>query len=402
MFKQYQWFRPSLAGRSYDFGDIYDEDKVLDGCRQNWPAIRGDQDSPYLEHVKRLGQGWPHLKGLSDFMETSATPMRWRDFFENPDGEGKIRTVRRRTGKVQEEQERRARKTKVWRLDYYDDGEPPDRRLCEQAGRLPALLGEDTEADGTEEGPRLRLFVVEDLSRSTIECLGSHFDTDPSFFRSHLVDSAWSNIRDFWRDPPNLFIASRRQSWFQLRFVIPRYFPSPKDYTDGAKEAETFNVFRRPDDDQNRSQWDKEAIVGITRSKASLWLRPVPDGQAENRHRTDIARLPAVAELPQLEASADDGGARRRGREQGLRTEILRRGFRPLGDGRVRLPLRREPIAGRGGERVGARVALVECRTPAAGSPAPDLRRVAGRVRLRQDAAEPDRAGGVEPGTLPH
>lgn len=41
---------------------------------------------------------------------------------------------------------------------------------------------------------KLRLFVVEDLSREVIEALGSKFDIDPSFFREHLVDYVWYNV----------------------------------------------------------------------------------------------------------------------------------------------------------------------------------------------------------------
>lgn len=49
---------------------------------------------------------------------------------------------------------------------------------------------------------RLRLFVVEDLSREVIETLGSKFDIDPSFFREHLVDYVWYNISKSIRQIP--------------------------------------------------------------------------------------------------------------------------------------------------------------------------------------------------------
>lgn len=47
---------------------------------------------------------------------------------------------------------------------------------------------------------KLRLFVVEDLSRDVIETLGSHFNIDPSFFREHLVDYIWYNISKSFRE----------------------------------------------------------------------------------------------------------------------------------------------------------------------------------------------------------
>lgn len=49
---------------------------------------------------------------------------------------------------------------------------------------------EDKDSSAT----KLRLIVVEDLSRDVIETLGSHYDVDPSFFREHLVDYVWYNI----------------------------------------------------------------------------------------------------------------------------------------------------------------------------------------------------------------
>jgi len=122
---------------------------------------------------------------------------------------------------------------------------------------------------------RLRLFVVEDLSRDVIENLGSHFDIEPDFFREHIVDYAWYNVRDPWRNPPNLKIVSRQQHWFQVRYVTSRYFDTPDSFKRGFEESQTFNVLRRPDDDQNnKAFWDKkEAIVGMTRSRASFWLK---------------------------------------------------------------------------------------------------------------------------------
>ncbi|KAM4057052.1 putative Mg2+ transporter zinc transport protein [Hirsutella rhossiliensis] len=191
---------------------------------------------------------------------------------------------------IEEHQLSRAKKTRVCRLDYYAGGE---RKIhpCDDTDGLHALFDDGAETDGQEEGARLRLFVVEDLSREVIEKFGSKFDVDPSFFRSHLMDYVWCNIRDFWRDPPNLYLAAQQQSWFQLRFVIPRYFTTPDSFEAGTSEAEAFNVFRRLDDDQNRSRWDEEAIVGIMRTRVSFWLRPVDEKQAENPHRTDIGIL---------------------------------------------------------------------------------------------------------------
>lgn len=49
---------------------------------------------------------------------------------------------------------------------------------------------------GDQKNPttKMRLFVVEDLSRDVIETLGCAYDVDPSFFREHIVDYFWYNI----------------------------------------------------------------------------------------------------------------------------------------------------------------------------------------------------------------
>lgn len=43
---------------------------------------------------------------------------------------------------------------------------------------------------------KLRLYVVEDLSRDVIEALGGHYDVNPSFFREHIADNVWHNISE--------------------------------------------------------------------------------------------------------------------------------------------------------------------------------------------------------------
>lgn len=48
-----------------------------------------------------------------------------------------------------------------------------------------------------DESLKLRLFVVEDLSREVIEALGHHLKIDPSFFRDHIIDSQWDHLGMF-------------------------------------------------------------------------------------------------------------------------------------------------------------------------------------------------------------
>jgi hypothetical protein len=58
--------------------------------------------------------------------------------------------------------------------------------------------------------------------------------------------------------------------------VTARYFESREDFAVAVEEAEKFNILRRPDDDiSNNSWWDaRGAIVGLTRSRATFWLKP--------------------------------------------------------------------------------------------------------------------------------
>ena len=192
-------------------------------------------------------------------MEISTTPVRWADF------QNKTRT--------DAERDERASRTNVTRLDYLDSGKVvPNQYTTPQA--LSAALKGEIQEEGADEC-KLRLFVVEDLSREVIELLGAHLDIEPAFFREHIVDYAWYNTRDRWVDPPNLHMVARRNRWLPIRFVTARYFKTATSFRKGCKEAESFNVLRRPDDDQNnKSLWDDGgAIVGMTRTRASFWLR---------------------------------------------------------------------------------------------------------------------------------
>lgn len=194
-------------------------------------------------------------------MEVSTTPMRWADLKNNPD-----------------KREERSRKTNVTRLDYFDSGVAAKTYTTPEA--LEDVLKEEAQEEDDNKS-KLRLFVVEDLSRDVIELLGAYLDIEPAFFREHIVDYTWFNTRDRWADPPNLNVVARRQRWFQLRFVTARYFETTEIFTEGSKEAESFNVLRRPEDDVNNKARmdDKKAVVGITRTRASFWLRSAEESQ---------------------------------------------------------------------------------------------------------------------------
>lgn len=69
-------------------------------------------------------------------------------------------------------------------------------------------------------GTKGRLFVVEDLSSSVIEHLGSHFDIDPSFFRDHITSRVWFSTHDPSFDVPHLASSEPKRSKHIFRVYI--------------------------------------------------------------------------------------------------------------------------------------------------------------------------------------
>jgi hypothetical protein len=269
---------------------------------------------PYLQHVKQLEAAWPHLCTLTDFMEIGTTPSRWDAATEPPplppaaratwatlrnrklqrappierDLEAKegdadqkkgwfdiVDNFQNRFGPKQSigalDRETRWKVTKVCRLDYPETGSVRSSTFTTPE----TLRNEGLAKPSADDDIQFRLYVVEDLSRDVIEILGAHFHVDPSFFRAHIVDFAWSNVRDRFRDPPNLRVVSKHQSWTQFRYATARYYATSDEFKKGCDEAEAFNVQRRPDDDLNNiAFWDDEnAKVGVTRARASLWVQ---------------------------------------------------------------------------------------------------------------------------------
>jgi hypothetical protein len=239
-------------------------------------------------------------------MQVSTTPLRWNYFVDGGKWSGE---------KPNNRQERAAR-TNVTRLDYLASGDL-DKKTYETSAQFRAALDEqlretrqaqetnptqeanpNQETNPTQEANpaqeskkspekdnkqrKFRLFVVEDLSRDVIEMLGAHYDIEPTFFRDQIFDYAWYNTRDRWMDPPRLNIVAKRERWLQIRFATSRYFKTPGDFVEGFNQFESFNVYRRPEDDlNNRGVWDANgAIVGLSRTRAAFWLGNA-DGHAE-------------------------------------------------------------------------------------------------------------------------
>ncbi|GAP87794.1 putative Mg2+ transporter Zinc transport protein [Rosellinia necatrix] len=271
------WWRPELKGNDYDlFGDAYD-DKAYRTLASAWKIDVAE--TPYLKWVRELSDsGWIHLRLLVDFMSIGAAPQHWRNLDTvRASGENLLNgedITRRR-----DERKRRIARTKVSILDYFPDSVEKVELDCAQD------LQKHLDEDSVDDAIQFRLYVVEDLSRDVIEAFGDKFKIEPDFFRAHIVDFAWYNVRDRWRNPPLLDIVSRHQNWMQLRYVTARYFDfneksSQKEqrssFTRAAEQAAGFNILRRVDDDlSNKSYWDKQgAIVGLSRSRATFWLQP--------------------------------------------------------------------------------------------------------------------------------
>ncbi|KAI0200680.1 hypothetical protein F4808DRAFT_427487 [Astrocystis sublimbata] len=288
---QDSWWRPNLKSKDFDVvGDAYD-DTSYRRLEKEWE--KDITPGPYLLWVKSLSEsGWLHLRPLADFMFVGATPQRWKDIDPGKGPEqDKATTSGDEMQRRIDERRRRFRKTRVCVLDYSAIEVRP--KPLETAEALTECLN-----DGVADNVDFRLFVVEDLSRENIEALGQKYEIDPDFFRAHIMDYAWYNVRDRWRNPPLLDIESRHQNWVQLRYVTARYFDNTENdnkrenvmFKDAAEEAASFNILRRLDDDlSNKSYWDKEgAIVGTTRSRATFWLQP---SSPQRRTRVGILLL---------------------------------------------------------------------------------------------------------------
>jgi len=129
------------------------------------------------------------------------------------------------------------------------------------------------------EAQKSRLLVVQDLSTVIIEKLGSTFDVEPGFFRSHIGEYIWLNTRDPQAEIPDLESLSINSNYFSVQYPSPRYFENQEQLKEAKAQTESFNVSRRIDHDGPFKPWSDRAgsDVGLVRSKVSLWVRPKKD-----------------------------------------------------------------------------------------------------------------------------
>ncbi|UPX17787.1 uncharacterized protein EKO05_0008125 [Ascochyta rabiei] len=240
-------------GNTYWIGTCYERaDAALE-----W-EIQDMKDMPYLKHVKMLSKSWKTLRHLADFMEVGTSPLQWKYLKTNPDERGE-----------------RCERTNITLLEYRSESVPKTTSIT-SANELKDKL--EFISNERSEPPPLRMFIVEDLSRAVIEQLGSRFDIDPLFFREQIEDYVWHNTRDPWATPPSLTASTKQRSWFRLRNLRLRYHDTGTSFQNAKREANMWNVLRRPDNDNNH--WPhkdavnngEEDVVSLTRTRTTIWI----------------------------------------------------------------------------------------------------------------------------------
>ncbi|KAL8686853.1 MAG: hypothetical protein Q9224_005320 [Gallowayella concinna] len=252
------------GGDSYYIGDIYEPSQIR---RRLATKTRNNEHSstPYLDYIDVLtDNGWPQLRYLADWMRVTTAPPKWKFL-------------------GQDDIKERATRVHVTMLEYRHDG----LRRCDvkSSAQLASLL---LEHPGNTTGGIARLFVVQDLSRDVMELLGSQLDVDPMFFRGHISDYTWYNIRDPWIELPDMHIVAREQSFSHVRYAHARYFRNHKAFGRARLETGNFNVLRRVDQDGSSN-------VGLVRSRMSFWTQP---RKAKNTHMVNSILLvdPSITE----------------------------------------------------------------------------------------------------------
>lgn len=192
-------------------------------------------------------------------MLVSCAPPKWR-FLEH-------------TPKSREE---RVKRTNVCVIDY-KTGRLPVSTNFKDSSKLQDFL---KTLEGTSTKPDARLVIVEDLSRDVIEVLGTRYDIDPCFFRSHISDYLYNATRDRWAELPTLDIDNRKRNYFTLSYLRPSYFRSGADFQEAERQSGMFNVLRRLDSDRSRNMSPMgllndptDASVTLARAKTSFWAQ---------------------------------------------------------------------------------------------------------------------------------
>lgn len=250
------------AGDPYYIGDIYEQSRI----RATFSESKRESGSPstaYLDHLDYLSDnGWPQLRYLADFMRVTTSPSKWKYL-------------------SRDDMEERACRTKAALLVFHPDR--VQKLEIDTIQQLQDALNHMPRGNNANEFPP-HLFVVEDLSRDVIECLGIHLDVDPMLFRGHISDYVWYNIRDPWIELPDLDVVFRQRSCFSIRYAQTRYFCDGESLWKARDETGRFNILRRLDRNGN---WESGADlpssnIGTIRSKMSFWVQPMNSETSKN------------------------------------------------------------------------------------------------------------------------
>lgn len=234
------WFRPELRTKNYDsLGDAYDDAKYSE-LAEKWsvdPAqkrsnnlVPEDSNSEtYLTLVKQASKSkWIHLRLLADFMQIGRIPRDWENSL------------------IPSDQRERWGRAKICIMEYSKEA-VKTRYISstKEKGLTTAELRSGFHT-GNSQDASFRLYVVEDLSRNVIEALGTEFRIEPDVFRAHIVDYAWYNARDRWREAPPLEVVRKQRNWFQIRYVTTSYFENRSQFNDAGTKLRTSTYFDVP------------------------------------------------------------------------------------------------------------------------------------------------------------
>lgn len=216
-------------------------------------------ERPYLDYIRKVMRGWPHLEYLADWMQITTSPPKWKHL---------PKTSR----------DMRAQKTCVAIIDFsVEANEKPKTTFIGTIGELRELF-DDPQFSHAPDHPRL--YIMEDLSRDMVEEFGSRYDVDPLLWRGHISDYMWYKTKDPWVELDELPHLVREKTFYNFRYIHPRYFEDKESHSRATIEAGKMNVLRSLDSDQYSERLpDSEERVFLCRSKASLWIQPRRNGK---------------------------------------------------------------------------------------------------------------------------
>ena len=157
--------------------------------------------------------------------------------------------------------ESRHKKASIIYYDYLHDGSTYSQ-LVKNASAIPSLAERPS--------VRQRLIVVEDLSKQTIDTLGTKFKINPEFFEEHLLNSGYSGANYNQPSSKTWNTASLQKShvcmkWFRPVRRTPTYFAHQDLHDLLADKTEHFT---------HRGTFTTKAATNIFRSEWDLWTDP--------------------------------------------------------------------------------------------------------------------------------